>query len=53
VAYLATLPALNDDGRPGFSANDRAAPVVTNVALCSYSDLRSTADTPDIGKRGR
>src|SRR5882672_3240336 len=37
----ANMPPLNDDGLPGFSANDWAAPVLTFVFLTSYSDLRT------------
>lgn len=40
----ANLPALNDDGLPGFSANDWAAPVLVFVALSLYADLRAPAD---------
>ncbi len=40
----ANLPALNDDGLPGFSANDWAAPVLVFVALSLYADLREPAD---------
>ncbi|MCE3549851.1 hypothetical protein LWC33_00085 [Pseudonocardia sp. RS11V-5] len=40
----ANMPQLNDDGLPGFSANDWAAPVLTFVALGLYADLRLPAD---------
>lgn len=40
----ANMPALNNDGVPGFSANDWAAPVLTYVFLSSYADLRTPAD---------
>ena len=40
----ANMPQLNDDGLPGFSANDWLAPVVTYVALSAYADLRAPAD---------
>ena len=40
----ANMPALNDDGLPGFSANDWAAPVLTFVMLSVYADLRVPAD---------
>jgi len=40
----ANLPALNDDGLPGFSANFWAAPVVVFVFLSVYADLRVPAD---------
>lgn len=36
----ANMPALNDDGLPGFSANDCLAPVVTWVTVTLYIDLR-------------
>ena len=36
----ANKPQLNDDGLPGFSANDWAAPVLTYIALACYTDLR-------------
>jgi hypothetical protein len=41
----ANMPALNDDGLPGFSANDWAAPVLTFVFLSLYADLRVPADS--------
>ena len=41
----ANLPQLNDDGLPGFSANDWAAPILTYIFLSAYADLRPTADT--------
>ena len=40
----ANLPQLNDDGLPGFSANDWAAPVVTYIVLSCYADLRPPPD---------
>jgi hypothetical protein len=40
----ANMPALNDDGLPGFSANDWAAPVLTYVFLSCYADLRTPGD---------
>jgi hypothetical protein len=36
----ANMPALNDGGLPGFSANDCLAPAVTWVDVALYSDLR-------------
>jgi hypothetical protein len=36
----ANMPQLNDDGLPGFSANDLAAPAFTYLALSVYADLR-------------
>jgi hypothetical protein len=35
----ANLTQLNDDGVPGFSANDLLAPVVTFVLLSIYADV--------------
>jgi hypothetical protein len=35
----ANMPQLNDDGLPGFSANDWAAPVLAYLALSVYADL--------------
>lgn len=40
----ANKPQLNDDGLPGFSANDWAAPMLTYVVLASYGDLHPPAD---------
>lgn len=40
----ANMPQLNDDGLPGFSANDWAAPMLTFVVLSVYADLRVPAD---------
>jgi len=40
----ANKPQLNDDGLPGFSANDWAAPILTYLTLGAYADLRSPAD---------
>jgi hypothetical protein len=40
----ANMPALNDDGLPGFSANDWAAPMLTFVFLTVYADLRPPPD---------
>ena len=37
----ANMPQLNDDGLPGLSANDLAAPVFTYLALSAYADLRN------------
>jgi hypothetical protein len=37
----ANMPQLNDDGLPGFSANDWAAPMLTFVVLTVYADLRT------------
>ena len=40
----ANMPQLNDDGLPGFSANDWLAPVLTYVVLAGYAYLRGPAD---------
>jgi hypothetical protein len=40
----ANMPPLNDDGLPGFSANDWAAPMLTFVFLTVYTDLRTPPD---------
>ena len=40
----ANKPDLNDDGLPGFSANDWAAPILTYLILSVYADLRPPAD---------
>ncbi|HEV7727485.1 MAG TPA: hypothetical protein VGO74_11215 [Modestobacter sp.] len=40
----ANMPQLNDDGLPGFSANDWLAPVFTFVTLAVYADLRAPTD---------
>jgi hypothetical protein len=42
----ANMPALNDDGLPGFSANDWAAPVLTFVFVSLFADLQAPTD-PD------
>jgi hypothetical protein len=48
----ANMPALNDDGLPGFSANDWAAPVLTWVVLSLYADLHTPTD-PDRYRQTR
>lgn len=48
----ANMPALNDDGLPGFSANDWAAPVLTFVFLSLFADLRISTD-PDRYRQAR
>lgn len=40
----ANMPQLNDDGLPGFSANDWLAPVLTYVFLSLYAAARPPAD---------
>jgi hypothetical protein len=48
----ANLPQLNDDGLPGFSANDWAAPALTYLVLSGYADLREPADRRRYGQLG-
>jgi hypothetical protein len=40
----ANMPPLNDDGLPGFSANDWAAPALSYLFLAGYADLRAPVD---------
>jgi len=40
----ANMPQLTDDGLPGFSANDWAAPALTYLVLSGYADLRTLTD---------
>lgn len=40
----ANMPQLNEDGLPGFSANDWAAPMLAYIVLAGYADLRRPAD---------
>jgi hypothetical protein len=40
----ANMPQLNDDGMPGFSANDLLCPVITYVALGIWAALRPPDD---------
>jgi hypothetical protein len=40
----ANMPQLNDDGLPGFSANDWAAPILVFVFLTVFADLRRPSD---------
>jgi hypothetical protein len=48
----ANMPALNDDGLPGFSANDWAAPVLTFVFVSLFADLQAPTD-PDRYRQTR
>jgi hypothetical protein len=48
----ANMPQLNDDGLPGFSANDWAAPTLTFVLLTIHLDLRAPSD-PDRYRQTR
>lgn len=40
----ANMAQLNDDGLPGFSANDWLAPAITFIALTLFKDLHPPAD---------
>src|SRR6266536_5711689 len=40
----ANKPDLNDDGLPGFSANDWAAPMLAYLVLAGYADLWPPVD---------
>lgn len=40
----ANMPQLNNDGLPGYSANDWLAPAITFVVLSVYADLFPPAD---------
>jgi hypothetical protein len=40
----ANMPQLNEDGLPGFSANDWAAPMLAYLVLGGYADLRPPAN---------
>lgn len=42
--WSANITQLNNDGLPGFSANDWAAPVLTYTLLGVYAGLRPPAD---------
>ena len=46
----ANMPQLNDDGLPGYSANDWAAPVLTYVFLGVYAKLRTPVDARRYGQ---
>ncbi|MQS16287.1 hypothetical protein F7Q99_29745 [Streptomyces kaniharaensis] len=46
----ANMPQLNDDGLPGFSANDWLAPTLTYVFLSVYAKLRPPADPRRYGQ---
>lgn len=46
----ANMPQLNQDGLPGFSANDWLAPVATYVFLGVYAGLRPPADPRRYGQ---
>ncbi|MET8541227.1 hypothetical protein ABZW03_11310 [Kitasatospora sp. NPDC004799] len=46
----ANMPQLNNDGLPGFSANDWLAPVLTYVFLGVYAQLRTPADPRRYGQ---
>lgn len=42
--WSANMPQLDVDGLPGFSANDRLAPILTYVVLAAYARLRAPAE---------
>ena|SRR5436309_2924469 len=46
----ANMPQLNDDGLPGFSANDWLAPAITYVFLGIYAQARPPADPRRYGQ---
>jgi hypothetical protein len=46
----ANMPQLNEDGLPGFSANDWAALILTYAVLGGYGDLRQPADPARYGQ---
>ncbi|MGH3798114.1 MAG: hypothetical protein ACRDSP_24955 [Pseudonocardiaceae bacterium] len=46
----ANMAPLNDDGLPGFSANDWLAPVLTYLFLSLYADLRAPTDPRRYGQ---
>jgi hypothetical protein len=46
----ANMPQLNDDGMPGFSANDWLCPIITYVALGLYAAVRPPADPARWGQ---
>jgi hypothetical protein len=46
----ANMGPLNNDGLPGFSANDLAAPIAVFVVLSVYADLRVPADPRRFGQ---
>lgn len=48
----ANMPQLNDDGLPGFSANDWAAPALSLLLLTVFADLRAP-DDPRRYRQGR
>ena len=48
--WSANMPQLNDDGLPGFSANDWLAPAITYLFLGIYAQARPPADTRRYGQ---
>ena len=46
----ANLPQLNEDGLPGISANDVAAPALVYLVLSGYADLRPSPDSRRFGQ---
>lgn len=56
--WSANTPQLDDDGLPGFSADDRLAPALTYVVLAVHTDLRGPTelrrfDLTEVVKAGR
>ena len=46
----ANMTQLNNDGVPGFSANDLLAPALTYIVLSFYADLRPPSDPTRFGR---
>jgi zinc transporter ZupT len=46
----ANMPQLNNDGLPGYSANDWLAPAIVFVVLSVYADLFPPADPRRFGQ---
>jgi hypothetical protein len=46
----ANMPQLNNDGIPGYSANDWLAPAIVFVVLSVYADLLPPADPRRFGQ---
>ena len=46
----ANMTQLNNDGVPGFSANDLLAPALTYIVLSLYADLHPVSDPARFGR---
>lgn len=46
----ANMPQLNNDGLPGYSANDWLAPVIVFTVLSAYADVAPPADIRRFGQ---